>query len=701
MAAPKKITLDKFRNIGIVAHIDAGKTTTTERILFYTGVNYKMGEVHDGAATMDWMEQEQERGITITSAATTCFWKDHRINIIDTPGHVDFTVEVERSLRVLDGAVCVFCAVGGVEPQSETVWRQADRYKVPRIAFINKMDRVGADFLSVVSEIKEKLGAKPLIIHYPIGSEENFKGMVDLIQMKAFIWADDDATQGASFEVVEIPEDFLKQAQEARSQLIEVAAEADDNLTEKYLNGEILSNEEIMLGIRKATLSNQGVPILCGSAFKNRGVQQILDAVIDFLPSPLDIPPAKGFDPKDLEKVLTRKADNDEPVSVYAFKIANDPFVGTLTFLRVYSGVLESNKTLMNVVKDKRERMGRLLRLHANKREDVTHAEAGEIVAAVGLRFTTTGDTLASEKHPIQYEVLNFPDPVISIAIEAKSKADESKLIQALDKLALEDPTFKVKYNEETGQTLISGMGELHLEIIVDRLMREHKVNANVGKPQVAYKETITATSEAKGICDRIIQGKNMRGEARVKVESLRPNSGTDVVSEVTKTQLPFEYQNVLLRTLREMLGAGQIAGFPLTDVKVHLLEVSFPEGEMNEMALQYAVSHAFQDAIKKTKSALLEPVMSLKVNVPDANTGDVISDLNSRRGRILSMDPKPGHWQQIDAEVPLSAMFGYSTDLRSKTQGRGNFSMEFDRYDKIPPQIEKTIVEKLTGLSY
>ncbi len=701
MAANKKISLSHFRNIGIVAHIDAGKTTTTERILFYTGVNYKMGEVHDGAATMDWMEQEQERGITITSAATTCFWKDHRINIIDTPGHVDFTVEVERSLRVLDGAVCVFCAVSGVEPQSETVWRQADRYKVPRIAFVNKMDRMGADFRSVVGEIREKLGAKPLVMQLPIGAEEDFKGLIDLVQMKAFVLASDDASQGVDFQEIEIPEDMLDEAQQAQSEMMELAAEADDVLIEKYLGGESLSSEEIIAGVRKATIANLVVPVFCGSAFKNRGVQQLLDAVLAFLPSPLDVPPAKGFDPAKEEKVLTRKADNDEPVSVYAFKIANDPFVGTLTFMRVYSGVLESNKTLMNVVKGKRERMGRLLRLHANKREDVSKAEAGEIVAAVGLRFTTTGDTLSDEKHPIQYEALNFPDPVISIAIEAKSKADEGKLSQALDKLALEDPTFKVKYNEETGQNLISGMGELHLEIIVDRLLREHKVNANVGKPQVAYKETISSTVEASGACDRLVQGKHMVGGAKVRVEMLPASSGTDVITEVPKQKLAQEYQNVLLRTLREMLGAGPIAGFPMTDVKIHLLDVSFPEGEMNELALQFAVSQAFNEAMKKTKASLLEPVMRLKVNVPDVNTGDVISDLNARRGKVLSMDPRPGNWQYIDAEVPLSAMFGYSTDLRSKTQGRGNFSMEFSRYDKLAPQVEKAIVEKLTGLSY
>jgi elongation factor G len=704
MAAPKSPTLDRFRNIGIVAHIDAGKTTTTERILYYTGVNYKIGEVHDGAATMDWMEQERERGITITSAATTCFWKDHRINIIDTPGHVDFTVEVERSLRVLDGAVCVFCAVSGVEPQSETVWRQADRYHVPRLAFVNKMDRMGADFASVVKEIREKLGANPVPIQYPIGSEENFEGFVDLIEMKAVTWRADDTSLGASFEVKDIPQEIFAEAQAARDAMIEAAAENDDLLLEKFLGGESLTRDEIIRGLRRGVLNSKMVAVLCGSAFKNRGVQHLLDAVTLFLPSPLDVAPPKGFDPAKPDKELVRKPSVDEEFSALAFKIMHDPYVGTLTFLRVYSGILESNQSVLNVEKSKRERIGRLLRMHANKREDVTKAEAGEIVAAVGLRFTTTGDTLSSEKHPIQYEKMNFPEPVISIAIEPKSKADEDKLKQALDKMALEDPTFRVRYNEETGQNLISGMGELHLEIIVDRLFREHKVNANVGKPQVAYKETIGQASTATGKCDRLIQGKQLFAKVSIRLDLLdaQDNDAKDnrVESELKKEILAMEYQNSVLRTLNEMLGAGPIAGFPLTHLRVTLTGVEVQEGEVNELALQYAAAQAFQEAIASAKPVLLEPIMSLKVNVPEASTGDVIADLNTRRGRVLSMDPRPGQWQAISAEVPLSTMFGYSTDLRSRTQGRGNFSMEFDRYDRPPPAVEKTLIQRLTGLS-
>jgi elongation factor G len=707
MAAPKSPTLDRFRNIGIVAHIDAGKTTTTERILYYTGVNYKIGEVHDGAATMDWMEQERERGITITSAATTCFWKDHRINIIDTPGHVDFTVEVERSLRVLDGAVCVFCAVSGVEPQSETVWRQADRYHVPRLAFVNKMDRMGADFASVVKEIREKLGANPVPIQYPIGSEENFEGFVDLIEMKAVTWRADDTSLGANFEVKDVPQEIFAEAQAARDAMIEAAAENDDLLLEKFLGGESLTRDEIIRGLRRGVVNSKMVAVLCGSAFKNRGVQHLLDAVTLFLPSPLDVAPPKGFDPAKPDKELVRKPSVDEEFSALAFKIMHDPYVGTLTFLRVYSGVLESNQSVLNVEKSKRERIGRLLRMHANKREDVTKAEAGEIVAAVGLRFTTTGDTLSSEKHPIQYEKMNFPEPVISIAIEPKSKADEDKLKQALDKMALEDPTFRVRYNEETGQNLISGMGELHLEIIVDRLFREHKVNANVGKPQVAYKETIGQAATGTGKCDRLIQGKQLFAKVSIRLDILDEQDNKDnkvqdnkVESELKKEILAMEYQNSVLRTLNEMLGAGPIAGFPLTRLRVTLTGVEVQEGEVNELALQYAAAQAFQEAIASAKAVLLEPIMSLKVNVPDAFTGDVIADLNTRRGRVLSMDARPGQWQAIRAEVPLSTMFGYSTDLRSCTQGRGNFSMEFDRYDRPPPAVEKTLIQRLTGLS-
>jgi elongation factor G len=656
---------------------------------------------------MDWMEQERERGITITSAATTCFWKDHRINIIDTPGHVDFTVEVERSLRVLDGAVCVFCAVSGVEPQSETVWRQADRYHVPRLAFVNKMDRMGADFASVVKEIREKLGANPVPIQYPIGSEENFEGFVDLIEMKAVTWRADDTSLGANFEVKDVPQEIFAEAQAARDAMIEAAAENDDLLLEKFLGGESLTRDEIIRGLRRGVVNSKMVAVLCGSAFKNRGVQHLLDAVTLFLPSPLDVAPPKGFDPAKPDKELVRKPSVDEEFSALAFKIMHDPYVGTLTFLRVYSGVLESNQSVLNVEKSKRERIGRLLRMHANKREDVTKAEAGEIVAAVGLRFTTTGDTLSSEKHPIQYEKMNFPEPVISIAIEPKSKADEDKLKQALDKMALEDPTFRVRYNEETGQNLISGMGELHLEIIVDRLFREHKVNANVGKPQVAYKETIGQAATGTGKCDRLIQGKQLFAKVSIRLDILDAQDNKDnkvqdnkVESELKKEILAMEYQNSVLRTLNEMLGAGPIAGFPLTRLRVTLTGVEVQEGEVNELALQYAAAQAFQEAIASAKAVLLEPIMSLKVNVPDAFTGDVIADLNTRRGRVLSMDARPGQWQAIRAEVPLSTMFGYSTDLRSCTQGRGNFSMEFDRYDRPPPAVEKTLIQRLTGLS-
>lgn len=700
MAIIKSPSLDRFRNIGIVAHIDAGKTTTTERILYYTGVNYKIGEVHDGAATMDWMEQERERGITITSAATTCFWKDHRINIIDTPGHVDFTVEVERSLRILDGAVCVFCAVSGVEPQSETVWRQADRYHVPRIAFVNKMDRMGADFDSVVDEIKNKLGAYPVPLHLPIGSEENYEGFVDLISMKAIKWSAQDTSLGAQFLIENIPEELSEKAQKARQFLIESAAENDDSVLDKFLNGEELDTNEIVKALRKGVLASKIVLVLCGSAFKNRGVQHLLDAVTLFLPSPLDVSTPIGFDPSKPDKEITRKPSIEENFSALAFKIMHDPFVGTLTFLRIYSGVLESNKNVLNVENEKRERIGRLLRMHANKREDVTRAEAGEIVAAVGLRFTRTGDTLSDEKHPIQYEKMNFPDPVISISIEAKSKADEEKLKQSLDKMTLEDPTFRVNYNEETGQNIISGMGELHLEIVVDRLLREHKVNANVGKPQVAYKETISKSSTAIGKCDRIIQGKQLFAKVHVRLEPLNSNEENKVESEVKKESLSLEHQKSVMRTLKEMLGAGAIAGFPLTSTKITFSNVELNDGDVNELALQFAAAQAFQEALNEASPVLLEPMMNLKVNVPDVSTGDVISDLNTRRGRVLSMDPRPGNWQAIAAEVPLSTMFGYSTDLRSKTQGRGNFSMELDRYDRMPPNVEKVLVQRLTGLS-
>ncbi len=699
MAAPKAVPLERFRNIGIVAHIDAGKTTTTERILFYTGVNYKVGEVHEGAATMDWMEQERERGITITSAATTCFWKDHRINIIDTPGHVDFTIEVERSLRVLDGAVVVFCAVSGVEPQSETVWRQANRYHVPRIAFINKMDRMGADFFSVLREIAEKLEARPVAIQIPIGAEENFQGFVDLVKMKAYLWPLNEIGVEVQAKESEIPEEYLDLAQKTREQMLEAVAEFDDAVLNKFLEGAELSEAEITRCLRIGTVQTKIVPVICGSAFKNRGVQSLLDNVVSLLPSPKDIPEVEGFDPQKPEKVIKRKADPDESFAAYAFKIMHDPFVGSLCFLRIYSGSIEVNKNALNVGKDKRERIGRLLRMHANKREDVTVASAGEIVAAVGLRFTSTGDTLCAEKDPILFEKLAFPDPVISIAIEAKSKADAEKLSQALDKMALEDPSFRILQNEETGQMLISGMGELHLEIIVDRLTREHKVNANVGKPQVAYREAITQEARVTGRCERSVAGKSQFGVVEISLRPVARGSGNTVKNSLPAKSIPKEFEDIILRTAKESLGAGPLAGFPLLDVEVEVLRAEQRENESNDLAFQYATSVALQQAVEKAGARLLEPIMRLVINMPETNTGDVISDLNARRGKILSMEAKGAAWQVIDAEVPLSSMFGYSTDLRSRTQGRGNFSMEFARYDQMPANVEKQVLQRLTGI--
>jgi len=699
MASPKSVSLERFRNIGIVAHIDAGKTTTTERILFYTGVNHKVGEVHEGSTTMDWMEQERERGITITSAATTCFWREHRINIIDTPGHVDFTIEVERSLRVLDGAVVVFCAVSGVEPQSETVWRQADRYHVPRIAFINKMDRMGADFNSVVAEMHLKLGANPVPIQLPVGAEDQFTGFVDLITMKAHLW--DLATTGADAKptVVDIPAELLEQAQTQREKMIEKVAEFDDKILEKFLEGAELTPDKIRRCLRHGSVQSKIVPVLCGAAFKNRGVQALLDGVVDFLPSPMDIPPVAGFDPEKPDKQIFRRPNQDEPFSAYAFKLMSDPFVGSLCFLRIYSGTIQVNKNVLNVAKDKRERIGRLLRMHANKREDIESASAGEIVAAVGLRFTSTGDTLCAEKDPILFEKLKFPEPVISVAIEPKTKSDEEKLSAALDKMALEDPSFRISANEETGQKLISGMGELHLEIIADRLIREHKVAANVGKPQVAYREAITGSSSGVGRCDRVIAGKAQFAVVQVSVKPLPNGQQQKVVSRLAEKAVPKEFLDIILRTAREGLGAGPIAGFPLIDVEVAIERVELREGDSNDLAFQFAAAQAVQTAIASATPKLLEPIMKLVVNLPEATTGDVISDLNSRRGKILSMEARPGSWQSIQSEVPLSSTFGYSTDLRSRTQGRGNFSMEFERYDLMPPNVERQVLQRLTGI--
>ncbi len=696
----KKIPLARFRNIGIIAHIDAGKTTTTERILFYTGINHKIGEVDSGMATMDWMDQERERGITITSAATTCVWDDHRINIIDTPGHVDFTVEVERSLRVLDGAVGVFCAVSGVEPQSETVWRQADRYHVPRICYVNKMDRSGADFLNVVKEIREKLGARPLPVALPIGAEENFAGLINLISMKAWIWEKSDATQGEKYSIVDIPDEYLERAQEARRELVESAAEMSDELMNKYLEDKPLSDAEIISALRKGCIALKFVPLLCGSSFKNKGVQLLLDSIVRFLPSPSDIPPVKGFDPKKPDKELSRKADVTEPFAALAFKIMNDPYVGHLTYLRIYSGQVESNENVLNVVKDKRERVGRLLQMHANKREDLKSASVGEIVAAVGFRFTTTGDTLCSEKAPIQFEKIIFPEPVISIAIEPKTRADQDKLGGALQKLAWEDPSFRTSTNEDTGQMLIAGMGELHLEIIVDRLLREHKVDANVGKPQVAYKESIAQAAQATGHCERVLGGKNQFAHLKIDIRPLARNSGSKVINKIPAKSIPREFEQAIEKSLLQGVQTGPIVGFPMVDIEISMTHAQSHETDSSDIAFQFAASQALKEALDKAKPFLLEPVMKVQVSVPDDNVGDVISDINGRRGRILEMLPRPGKWQAVNAEVPLAAMFGYSTNLRSRTQGRGTYSMEFDRYDSMPPSVEKEVLARLTGLS-
>lgn len=692
------VPLERYRNIGIIAHIDAGKTTTTERILFYTGISHKIGEVHDGQATMDWMAQEKERGITITSAATTCFWNDHRVNIIDTPGHVDFTVEVERSLRVLDGAVAVFCAVGGVEPQSETVWRQCDRYQVPRMAFINKMDRVGANFENAVNDIKEKLGANPVPLVLPIGAEENFEGYVDLVRNKAIRWKSDDATMGMEFSEEEIPADYADEAASARDYLIESAAVCDDEIMNKYLESGELSEAEINQAIRRGCLDLKLVPVLCGSAFKNRGVQKILDSVICYLPSPKDIPPAKGFDPKNPDKELERKADAKEPFSALAFKIMSDPHVGHITFVRIYSGELKSGSAVMNVVKGKRERINRILLMHANKREELDVAQAGDIVAIIGFRFTTTGETLAADKNPIQYESMVFPDSVISVAIEPKTKADEDKLEESLNRLAVEDPTFKVKEDEDTGQKIISGMGELHLEIIVDRLLREFKVEANVGTPQVSYKETITSAAEAKVTIDREIAGKKQFAVVALKVEPKAVGEGVELENEIAKDAIPKIFRPVIEENFKQFMQSGPVAGFSLTDLKGTLLSAQADDQYSTEIAFQAATSQALRQALEKAKAVLLEPVMRLQVILPESHVGDVIADLNSRRGKIMSMDPLTGGQSKINAEVPMAEMFGYSTALRSRSQGRGTFTLELDRYDRMPSNVEAGVLKKFRG---
>jgi elongation factor G len=677
-----------------MAHIDAGKTTTTERILYYTGVSHKIGEVHDGAATMDWMEQEQERGITITSAATTCFWNDHRINIIDTPGHVDFTIEVERSLRVLDGAVAVFCSVGGVEPQSETVWRQADKYGVPRIAFINKMDRIGADFDRGLKMMRDRLGAKPVPVQLPIGKEDKFRGVIDLVKMKAILW--DDESMGARYEVADIPADLLDEAQIAREAMIEEISASDDELMEKYLGGEELSEAEIKAGIRKATSLLQINPVLCGSAFKNKGVQTLLDAVVDYMPAPTDVPPIKGINPDNGEE-LTRPADDKGPFAALAFKIMTDPFVGQLTFFRVYSGVAESGAGIYNATKQKKERFGRLLKMHANKREEIKEVYSGDIAAAVGLKFTTTGDTLCEEKNICLLEAMEFPEPVIHIAIEPKTKADQEKMGTALQKLIQEDPSLRVRTDEETGQVIISGMGELHLEIIVDRMKREFKVEANIGAPQVAYRETITKKVEVQGKFVRQSGGRGQYGDCWLRIEPLEPGSGFEFVDEIKGGVIPKEYIPAVGKGAEEAAEKGVIAGFPIVDVRVACFDGSYHDVDSSEMAFKIAGSMGFKEGAAKAAPVLLEPIMAVEVVCPEEYMGDVMGDLSSRRGRVTGMEGR-GSAQVISAHVPLANMFGYSTDLRSATQGRATYTMVFAHYEQVPKVLADEIVAKTKG---
>ncbi len=689
--------IERYRNIGIMAHIDAGKTTTTERILFYTGVSHKIGEVHDGAAVMDWMEQEQERGITITSAATTCFWEgmdrqypQHRINIIDTPGHVDFTIEVERSLRVLDGAVAVFCSVGGVEPQSETVWRQASKYAVPRLAFINKMDRAGADFLRVVGQIKDRLGATPVPLQLPIGAEENFTGVVDLLQMKAIIW--DDSTQGMSYELEDIPTDMVAECEKWREHLIEAAAEGDEELLEKFLEGEALSIEEIRRGIRGRTLANEIVPVMCGSAFKNKGVQAMLDSVVEYMPSPIDVPSIHGVLENETE--ATRTSSDDEPFAALAFKIATDPFVGSLTFFRVYSGVIHSGDTVYNPVKGKRERVGRILQMHANERAEIKEVRAGDIAAAVGLKDVTTGDTLSDMKNVITLERMEFPEPVIAVAVEPRTKADQEKMGIALSKLAQEDPSFRVHTDEESGQTIISGMGELHLEIIVDRMRREFNVEANVGKPQVAYRETIRAKVEQEGKFVRQSGGRGQYGHVWLRIEPQEAGAGYEFENSIVGGAVPKEYINAVDKGAKEQLENGVIAGFPLVDVKVTLFDGSYHDVDSSEMAFKIAGSMAVREGALKAKPVLLEPIMKVEVVTPEDYMGDVMGDLNRRRGLVQGMEDSPAG-KLVRAEVPLAEMFGYATDLRSATQGRATYSMEFEKYNEAPTSVADAVMKK------
>jgi elongation factor G len=685
--------LERYRNIGIMAHIDAGKTTTTERILFYTGVTHKIGEVHEGTTVMDWMEQERERGITITSAATTCFWRDNRINIIDTPGHVDFTIEVERSLRVLDGAVAVFDAVSGVEPQSETVWRQADKYKVPRACFINKMDRVGADFFASVASIQEKLGARPVPLQIPIGREDKFRGMVDLVKMKGIAF--DDETMGAKYQEVEIPADLAEQAREYRQALEEAVAEVDDDLMAKYLDGHPLTNEELRRGIRKGTIEMRFFPVICGTAFKNKGVQQFLDVVVDYLPSPLDKPPVHGITAKGVDVI--RATSDAEPFSALAFKLMNDPFVGNLTFFRVYSGKLEAGSYVYNASRDRKERVGRLLQMHANKREEIKEVLAGDIAAAVGLRSTTTGDTLCDEEKPVVLEKMEFPEPVISVAVEPKTKADSDKMGIALQRLQMEDPSFRVHTDEETGQTIMRGMGELHLEILVDRMLREFKVEANVGKPQVAYRETITRQVESEGRYIRQTGGRGQYGHCWLRLLPQEPGKGFEFENETVGGSIPKEFIEPIRKGIVEAMEGGVLAGFPMVDLKVEVFDGSFHDVDSSEMAFKIAGSMGFKDGAAKATPVLLEPIMDVEVVTPDNFMGDVIGDLNSRRGKIQGMNPRSGV-QVITAQVPLAQMFGYATDLRSRTQGRATYTMQFGHYAQVPNNIAETIITKSKG---
>ena len=687
----RTIPLEHLRNIGIMAHIDAGKTTTTERILYYTGVTYKIGEVHEGTAVMDWMEQERERGITITSAATTCMWHDNQINIIDTPGHVDFTIEVERSLKVLDGAVAVFCAVGGVEPQSETVWRQADKYRVPRIAFVNKMDRVGADFFHVVAMMLDRLETTPVVMQLPIGNEDDFKGIVDLVEGKALIW--DESTLGAEYRVDDIPADMQATYEEYRGKLVEAAADFDDEIMEKFLDGKEVGAAELKKAIRKGTITIGITPVFCGTAFKNKGVQTLLDAVLDYLPSPLDIDPITGI----VEKTDTEEArppEDDGPFAALAFKIMTDPFVGQLTFCRVYSGVLEAGSYVYNSTKGNKERIGRLLRMHSNNREEIKEARSGDIVAVIGLKNTITGDTICDLNKPIVLETLDIPEPVMSIAIEPKTKADQEKLGMSLQKLTVEDPSFRVKTDIETGQTIISGMGELHLEIIVDRLLREFKVEAGVGKPQVAYKEAITKANKAEGKYVRQTGGRGQYGHVYLEVEPGETGSGYEFVNKITGGSIPREFINPVSQGIKEAMEVGTLAGYPMVDIKVTLFDGSFHDVDSSEMAFKIAGSIGFKQALKGAGQVLLEPIMDVEIVVPEQFMGDVIGDISSRRGKVLGMEAR-GTFQVIKTTVPLGTMFGYATDLRSNTQGRASFTMQFDHYEQVPSSVADVMVTK------